>query len=74
MSIIRKTSDLFLNQALAAIRFNVSESSKFSPFFPLYNRDVILPVDNILKPRRRYVGEEIHHIDLQEQHKSFVAV
>ena len=34
----QQTWDLFLNQALAAIRFNVSESSKFSPFFLLYNR------------------------------------
>ena len=65
---------MFLNQALAAIRFNVSESSKFSPFFLLYNRDVVLPVDNILKPRRKYVGEEMHQIALQEQHKCFVAV
>ena len=70
----QQTWDLFLNQALAAIRFNVSESSKFSPFFLLYNRDVVLPVDNILKPRRKYVGEEMHPIALQEQHKSFVAV
>ena len=70
----QQTWDLFLNQALAAIRFNVSESSKFSPFFLLYNRDVVLPVDNISKPRRRYVGEEMHQIALQEQHKSFVAV
>ena len=43
--------DLHLNQVLAAICFNVSESSKFSPFFLLYNRDVVLPIDNILKPR-----------------------
>ena len=47
----QQTWDLFLNQALAAIRFNVSESSKFSPFFLLYNRDAVLPIDNILQPR-----------------------
>ena len=52
--------DLNLNQALAAIRFNVSESSKFSPFFLLYNRDVVLPIDNIMKPRRKYLGEDYH--------------
>ena len=46
------TWDLHLNQTLAAIRFNVSASTKFSPFFLLYNRDVVLPLDNILKPRR----------------------
>ena len=39
----------------------------------LYNRDVVLPIDNILQPRK-YVGEEYHQIALQEQHKSFVTV
>ena len=67
------TWDLYLNQAVAAIRFNVSTSSKFSPFFLLYNRDVVLPIDNILKPRRKYTGEDLHKIAL-EQHKSFVLV
>ena len=40
----------------------------------LYNRDVVLPVDNILKPRRKYLGEDYHEIALQELHKSFVAL
>ena len=69
-----QTWDLNLNQALAAIRFNVSESSKFSPFFLLYNRDVVLPIDNIMKPRRKYLGEDYHQIALQEHHKAFVSV
>ena len=69
-----RTWDLHLNQALAALRFNVSESSKFSPFYLLYNRDVVLPVDNLLKPRRKYHGEALHKITLQEQHKAFVTV
>ena len=68
------TWDLFLNQALAAIRLNISESSTFSPCFLLYNRDVVLPIDNILQPRRNNVGEEYHQIALQEQHKTFVTV
>ena len=70
----QRTWDLHLNQALAALRLNVSESSKFSPFYLLYNRDVVLPVDNLLKPRRKYHGEELHKITLQEQHKAFVTV
>ena len=37
--------DLYLNQALAAVRFNHNDSSKFSPFFLTYNRDVALPTD-----------------------------
>ena len=70
----QQTWDLHLNQALAAIRFNVSESSKYSPFYLLYNRDVALPVDNLLKPLRKYHGEEGHKITLQEQHKAFLTV
>ena len=69
-----KTWDIHLNQALAAIRFNTSESSSFSPFFLLYNRDVVLPVDNILKPRRKYHGEDHHQIALENQHKYFTMV
>ena len=69
-----QTWDLNLNQALPAIRFNVSESSKFSPFYLLYNRDVVLPIDNILKPRRKHLGEDYHQTVLQEQHKAFVSV
>ena len=69
-----QTWDLYLNQTLAAVRFHVNESSKFSPFFLLYNRDVVLPLDTILKPRKRYVGEDMHKIALQQQHKSFSLV
>ena len=64
------TWDLFLNQALAAVRFNVSESLKFSPYFLLYNSDVVLTLDNLLQPRRKYHGEEMHQIALEQQHKT----
>ena len=68
------TWDLHLNQALAAVRFHINESSKHSPFFLVYNRDVILPIDNLLKPRRKYQGEDLHQIALQRQHKTFTLV
>ena len=68
------TWDNYLNQVLAAIRFNANESTKFSPFYLLYNCNPVLPIDNILKPRRRYLGEEPHKIGLEQQHKSFVIV
>ena len=55
-------------------KFNVSDSSKYSPLYFLYNRDVELPVDNLLKPRRKYHGEEEYKIALQEQHKAFLTV
>ena len=66
--------DVYLNQTLAAIRFSINESSKFSPFFLLFNRDVVLPLDNILKPRRKYQGEDEYKIALEIQHKAFTYV
>ncbi len=69
-----QTWDLHLNQALAAIRFNVGDSRKFSPFFLLYNREVVLPIDNLLKPHKKYLGEQHHLIALQNQHKVFMMV
>ena len=66
--------DLFLSHTLGAIRFGVNESTKRSPFFLLYNRDPVLPIDNILKPRRKYQGEDPHKIALEQQHKAFLLV
>ena len=68
------TWDQKLNQSLAALRFHISESSKFSPFQLVYNRDVVLPVDNIMKPRRKYMGEDAHQVALENQHKVFTQV
>jgi heat shock protein HspQ len=45
-----------------------------SPFFALYNRDPVLPLDNILQPRRKYHGAQYHKIALERQHKSFLLV
>lgn len=64
--------DLYLNQTLAAVRFSENETSKFSPYYMLYGRDVVLPIDNLLKPRRKYMGEDHHKIILQKQHQVFV--
>lgn len=68
------TWDIHLNQTLAAIRFNVNESAGYTPFYLLYTRDVVLPIDNILRPRRRYLGEDPHRIALEQQHKAFTTV
>lgn len=69
-----QTWDIHLNQTLAAIRFHPNYSSKFSPYYLMYNRDVVLPLDTLLKPRRRYMGEDQHKVALQEQHKAFMLV
>ena len=33
-----------------------------------------MPVDNFMKPHQKYQREELHHLALQEQHKSFTLV
>jgi hypothetical protein len=67
---VLKYYQLVVMGLLAAIKFNVSESSKFSPYFLIYNRDPLLPIDNILKPRRKYYGDQEHQLALEQQHKS----
>ena len=66
--------DLFLTQALAAVRFSVNETTKFSPYYLVYGRDVVLPIDNLLRPRKKYPGEDHHRIILEQQHKIFTQV
>ena len=43
---------------LSAYRTAKNETTKFSPFFVLYGRDPVLPVDTLLSPKYRYHGEE----------------
>ena len=38
----------------------------------LFGRDVVLPVDNLLKPRNKYMGEDHHRLIIEQQHKTFV--
>ena len=68
------TRNIYLNQVLAAIKVNINEATIFSPFYLLYNNEPVLPIDNVLKPRRKYLGQEPHGIGLEQQHKSFVLV
>lgn len=52
----------------------MSDATTYSPSFLVYNRDVVLPLDNILKPRKGYFGENQHKIALEQHHKSVVRV
>ena len=66
--------NLFLTQALAAVRFSINETTKFSPNYLVYGRDVVLPIDNLSRPRRKYLEEDHHRIILEQQHKIFTQV
>lgn len=69
---VKENWDLFLNQALAAARFSINETSTFSPFYIEFDRDVVLPTDNLLKPQKKYMGEDFHRIMIEKQHSIFV--
>ena len=38
----------------------------------LFGRYVVLPVDDLLRPRRKYVGEDHYRLVIEQQHKIFV--
>lgn len=57
--------DLFLMQTLAAVRFTINETSQYSPYFLLFGRDIVLPIDNLLKSHRKYLGKDHHKLILE---------
>ena len=66
--------DTYLPAILASYRVGISESRGYSPFYLMFTRDPVLPLDNLLKPRRRYLGEDYHKIALERQHEAFMNV
>ncbi|MEW8546530.1 MAG: reverse transcriptase domain-containing protein [Candidatus Thiodiazotropha sp.] len=66
--------DLYVPQSLAAARFSVNHSTGFSPHYLVYLTDPVLPLDNILRQRSKYMGEESHLQMLERQHQVFLSV
>ena len=50
---------------VAAHNFIPNEHSKESPFFLMFRRDPILPLNNLLKPKIRYLGNDINVLSLE---------
>ena len=65
--------DIYINQMLAAIRFYVRPQNFHRITYSITGM-LFLPLDNILRPRRIYYGDEYHQIALQEMHRSFTLV
>ena len=55
---------------LSAYRTAKNESTKFSPFYVIYGRDPVLPVDTLLAPKYRYQGEEYVPTMLENMHSA----
>ena len=55
---------------LSAYRTAKNESTQFSPFYVLYGRDPVLPVDTLISPKYRYQGDEYVPTMLENMHKA----
>ena len=51
--------------ACAAYNFIPNEHSKESPFFLMFGRDPVLPLNTLLEPKVRYMGNDINIISLE---------
>ena len=51
--------------ACAAYNFMPNEHSKESPFFLMFGRDLVLPLNTLLEPKIRYMGNDINIISLE---------
>ena len=66
--------DEYIPSALLAYRVSVSDTNKMSPFFLIYGRDPLLPMDTLLGPKLRYMGDDYVPTMLSRLHKAFVVV
>ena len=58
----------------AAYNFIPSENSRESPFFLMFARDPILPLNTILEPKIRYIGNDVNMISLETMKSIFELV
>ena len=63
--------DTYVPGMLMAYRTSVNDSTKHTPFFLLHGRDPILPMDTLLQPKLKYMGDEYVPTMLQRLHKAF---
>lgn len=66
--------DDYIPHVLGAYRVGISDTTQHSPFFLLYGRDPVLPLDNLLRPRRKYLGEDYTQVTLERQHETYLRV
>ena len=51
--------------ACAAYNFIPNEHSKESPFFLMFGRDPVLPLNTLLEPKVRYMGSDMNVLSLE---------
>ena len=61
--------DVLIPLACAACNFIPNEHSKESPFFLMFGRDPVLPLNTLLGPKMRYLGNDINILSLKSHEK-----
>ena len=63
--------DVLTPLACAAYNFILNEHSKESPFFLMFGRDPGLPLNTLLDPKMRYLGNDINILSLEAMKNMF---
>ena len=64
--------DDMIPSALLALRICERDTTGHSPYYLLTGRDPLLPMDTLLQPIARYMGEEEHENILERHHKAMI--
>ena len=63
--------DILIPLACAAYNFIPNEHSKESPFFLMFGTDHVLPLNTLLGPKMRYLGNDINILSLEAMKNMF---
>ena len=63
--------DVLVPLACAAYNFIPNEHSKESPFFLMFERDPVLPVNTLLGPKMRYLGNDMNILSFKAMKNMF---
>ena len=63
--------DVLIPLACVAYNFIPNEHSKESPFFLVFGRDPVLPLNTLLGPKMRYLGNDINVLSLEAMKNMF---
>ena len=63
--------DVLVHLACAAYNFIPNKHSKESPFFFMFGRHPVLPLNTLLGPRMRYLGNDINVLSLEAMKNMF---
>jgi transposase InsO family protein len=64
--------DLYIPTMLMAYRVITNETTEKSPFLFMYGRDPVLPIDTLLQPKLKYMGDDYVPTTLQRLHHVFL--